>query len=1021
MEQTVAVGALMRRRLANDLTFERVGSRPGQSCECQDLLRHLTSALFRRKLPFTGAQATELITLATLGSPMRTFDDDLPALVKVARRLNNKGALEPELIRALQELANSFVSGAVWEDARRRKVRKEIAEICTEPVAISVSHPEENKSEPTPLLSSTASIRGWGGFPIRNDDPLRDFHLKLDEYLKQSAPTILNCLSIAPEKHAAGNELLSQTGEVAANIIRAGIARLRYWIQEEDRWLAEEAQKDFNRPPEQWLELLMAKSRRRLPKESPNDENRIAFPMALRPVLEKLLWAKPPMHSHDFESLVDFVADGDQEGITGVLSAWPLIRAIEHAATHSGLPPGLRRRLSDWSQNIQSRPRMGTDGRKLVANISFVLGESSTPVVQSGEAWSDACLADLKAMNRPAASDWLDLLRHCSKAESSKPTQKWLTQANTLMDALGRDRFKTITLRWFELVAKPRPIHREPPDTYSPDPDLLITEHNATVLRGLAWCCTGWKDADVSSALANLVEVCFKKVRQLGPRCPRVGNACLYALSVTSSEDAAAQLSRLDSTVKQPTARKRIGKSLDAAATLTGQTREDLEEKSVPTFGLGADETLTRSFGSCSATLRVVNSREVEISWFKDGKAVKSVPSEVKQNHPDELKQFQKLGKDIVKMLAAQRIRIERLLMSGREWSFEVWRQRYLDHRLLAGISRRLIWHFKHGERTALGTWRDGKLVDVHNLPLDWLAPETRVRLWHPIGFPVETVAAWREWIHAQEICQPFKQAHREVYLLTDAELRTGNYSNRFAAHLLGQHQFAALCTQRGWKYSLMGGFDSYSVPTLELPAWDMLAEYWVEGVGELAASGIALHLSTDQVRFVRAGEALPLTEVPATVFSEVMRDVDLFVGVGSIGNNPEWRDQGEIENAGNYWQSYSFGDLNASAKTRKEVLQRLLPKLKIATQCSFEEKFLVVKGSLRTYRIHLGSANIQMEPNNQYLCIVPDSRPLARNDDKVLLPFEGDRTLSLILSKAFLLADDAKIKDSSIVNQISR
>ena len=36
-------------------------------------------------------------------------------------------------------------------------------------------------------------------------------------------------------------------------------------------------------------------------------------------------------------------------------------------------------------------------------------------------------------------------------------------------------------------------------------------------------------------------------------------------------------------------------------------------------------------------------------------------------------------------------------------------------------------------------------------------------------------------------------------------------------------------------------------------------------------------------------------------------------------------------------------------------------------------------------------------------------------------LPFEGDATLSLILSKAFLLAEDDKIKDRSIVSQIAR
>lgn len=36
-----------------------------------------------------------------------------------------------------------------------------------------------------------------------------------------------------------------------------------------------------------------------------------------------------------------------------------------------------------------------------------------------------------------------------------------------------------------------------------------------------------------------------------------------------------------------------------------------------------------------------------------------------------------------------------------------------------------------------------------------------------------------------------------------------------------------------------------------------------------------------------------------------------------------------------------------------------------------------------------------------------------------LFLPFEGDSVLSIILSKAFLLADDARITDPSITRQI--
>jgi hypothetical protein len=101
--------------------------------------------------------------------------------------------------------------------------------------------------------------------------------------------------------------------------------------------------------------------------------------------------------------------------------------------------------------------------------------------------------------------------------------------------------------------------------------------------------------------------------------------------------------------------------------------------------------------------------------------------------------------------------------------------------------------------------------------------------------------------------------------------------------------------------------------------------------------------------------------------------------------------------------------------------LERLVPRLKLAERCHLTDKFLVVRGDVRTYKIHLGSGNILMKPNDQYLCIVP-ARGVAAGDSvvgKVFLPFEGDNTLAIILSKAFLLAEDWSIKDPTILRQI--
>jgi hypothetical protein len=163
---------------------------------------------------------------------------------------------------------------------------------------------------------------------------------------------------------------------------------------------------------------------------------------------------------------------------------------------------------------------------------------------------------------------------------------------------------------------------------------------------------------------------------------------------------------------------------------------------------------------------------------------------------------------------------------------------------------------------------------------------------------------------------------------------------------------------------------------------------------------------------------------VPPIVFSEAMRDVDLFVSVTSIGADfvfqnpaPERRDR-----IGEYLGSISELPLSASAATRRDALARLIPGLVIGDRLELRDRWLIVRGDLRTYRIHLTSGNILMEPADTYLCIVPGARGGRLNlSDRVFLPFDDDPVLSVILSKAFLLANDTKISDRSIVSQIRK
>lgn len=677
--------------------------------------------------------------------------------------------------------------------------------------------------------------------------------------------------------------------------------------------------------------------------------------------------------------------------------------------------------------------------------------------IEPGEAWSDAALADLQKMKSKESQAWNDLLNHCRAGGRGKITERWRKQAESLIEVVGFGSFKEHALRWFPLVDKPRTETLESSTRWNEEDfdwiqyvgsihgfEHLIIPSHVEMLRGLAWCAGLREDADLARALARLAISAYRKIRYKGPRLISLGNACVTALGMMPGLPPIGQLAILKVKVKFGTAQKEIEKAFNAAAAREKLPREEIEELAVPSYGLREVGQLRESFGEYQAEL-IVDGSSAALHWLKQDKPIKSIPAAAKKEHAAEIKELQTAVKDINSMLPAQRERIDTLFLSQKTWPLSVWRERYLDHPLIGTITRRLIWSLVAKGRTVEGVWHDGDLLGINGKPLN-LKGDASVSLWHPIGQAMEKVLAWRDWLERREVIQPFKQAHREIYLLTDAERGTRTYSNRFAAHVLRQHQFHALCAARGWKNRLrMMVDDSYPPAHRLLPTWGLRTEFWIEGAGDRYGrdtneSGAFLHLTTDQVRFyaidapqlhAHAGgggygrwgrqrdEPLPLETIPPLVFSEILRDVDLFVGVASVGNDPNWSDGGPGGRYRDYWHSYSFGELSATAQTRRALLERLLPRLKIAERCSLSDRFLNVRGDLRGYKIHLGSGNILMTPNDQYLCIVP--KQATTDHERLFLPFEGDGVLSVILSKAFLLAEDTKITDSTITSQIKR
>jgi hypothetical protein len=720
---------------------------------------------------------------------------------------------------------------------------------------------------------------------------------------------------------------------------------------------------------------------------------------------------------------------------------WPIaswLSQVERQVKTRSATPELVDGLNELANYLQKQEHeyRSREKQRLVARVQMLIDSVSgsgsvRPAWFAGNDGLSHFVNDFLRQRGEEAEVWFQIIQHAQKASGAAPSSKYLEKARQLASQIGVDIFseQLAVITGFAADLKNEIVEHSAEFggrmvSYSESRYLDIV--NVEALRGLVWMGAIAPGRELFFQLAALAERAYEKVPGSGPVAPALGNACFYVLANNISGEGINMLSRLRLRIRQNSAQTLIVKYLNASAKASGKSLHDIEDLAVEEYrlSLGVLHTDIEGF---RAVIKVLDPGDVSMEWFRpDGKPQKAVPSIVKDNAAEQLRQLKKLQKAMATEITVQRDRIDRMMCSAREMHWEHFLSCYFDHGLMSVLARRIIWVFSEAGKETSAIWHEGQWADPDG-PISF-APgaNTMVRIWHPVGNPVEAIRQWRSFLLDHAIAQPMKQAFREVYLITDAEINTRLYSNRMAAHLLKQHQFNSLAKLRSWKYSLMGAYDdgrSNEAASFMLGEYGLEAQFWVNEVNTddgFNASGIWHYVATDQVRFVRNGEPVELLSVPALAFSEVMRDVDLFVGVASVGNDPLWRDNGGVLQYQDYWQRYSFGDLSEVAKTRKELLGRLLPRLKIAPVAEIRDRFLRVQGKLRAYKIHLGSTNILMEPNDEYLCIVPDrtAKPATSN---LFLPFEGDNGVSIILSKAFLLAADDKITDESIISQIRR
>jgi len=239
---------------------------------------------------------------------------------------------------------------------------------------------------------------------------------------------------------------------------------------------------------------------------------------------------------------------------------------------------------------------------------------------------------------------------------------------------------------------------------------------------------------------------------------------------------------------------------------------------------------------------------------------------------------------------------------------------------------------------------------------------------------------------------EPFKQVFRELYVLNEDEKSNGIVSRRYAGHQVQPNKTVALLRGRGWTVSYEEGLQKVDYRNNLIASVYAMADWFSPADTE------APTLETVQFHDRTTYKPVPFEQVPPVLFSEVMRDMDLAVSIAHVGGvDPE-----------------------ASLSTiemRRAIVAESLRLMKI-TNVQIDKNHALIEGSLGTYSVHLGSAIVYKQAAGA-LNILPVH---SQHRGRIFLPFmDEDPRTAEILSKIVMLAQDTKIKDPMILNQLKQ
>ncbi|WP_435182222.1 DUF4132 domain-containing protein [Cellulophaga omnivescoria] len=396
-------------------------------------------------------------------------------------------------------------------------------------------------------------------------------------------------------------------------------------------------------------------------------------------------------------------------------------------------------------------------------------------------------------------------------------------------------------------------------------------------------------------------------------------------------------------------------------------------------------ENAVLKFDDAVIELVITDNGKTDIIVTKGNKKQKSIPAKYKK---DKQVLALKEGKSYLsKQYSRTRLSLENAMVNEDKFTAaEI--HKIMQHPIVKVMLSKLVLFAP--DKQISGFYADGVLTDTEG-KRHILNEDDVLVIAHPSHlYKAVQWDLYQKHLFAERLVQPFKQVFRELYLVTKDELELGSKSERYQGHQIQPQKTVALLRGRGWTVSHEDGLQKVYHKKGFMATMYAMADWFSPADIEAPTLEHIVFYSLENYK------PIPLKDVPAVVFSEIMRDIDLVVSVAHVGGvDPE--------------ASHSTMQMRAALATESAQLFKL-------KNITVKERHILVAGTLGEYSIHLGSG--QVSKNGIQLSIIPVH---SQHRGRMFLPFVDDDPKSAeIISKMKLLSEDNKIQDPTILAQIN-